>query len=94
MVNACLKRDPHIHMQFTLASASCLNMVARFFRDWTDKGVRLRAFPSVFGFKRGIDPSIKTHHENPVLFTWTAKASSILEKAKRTSALQNHLQSS
>lgn len=39
-VEAWQKRLRHFHFHFTSTSASWLNIVERFFRDLTDKGIR------------------------------------------------------
>jgi len=41
-------------MHFTPTSASWLNMVERFFRDITDKGIRRDGFTSVAGLELAI----------------------------------------
>src|SRR3546814_9459163 len=46
-VRAWLDKHPRFHMHFTPTSTSWLNMVERFFRDITDKGIRRGAFASV-----------------------------------------------
>src|SRR3546814_9990183 len=45
-VRAWLDKHPRFHMHFTPTSTSWLNMVERFFRDITDKGIRRGAFRS------------------------------------------------
>ena len=66
--------DPRFHMYFTPASAFCLNMVERFFRD-------------VGELIMAIGDYIDKHIGNQKPFVWTAKAADILEKVKRARAV-------
>ncbi len=78
-----LKRHPRIHMHFTPASSSWLNMVERFFRDLTEKRVRRGVFRDVEELIMAILEYTDHPNEAPKPFIWTAKASDILEKVKR-----------
>jgi hypothetical protein len=47
-VQKSVAKRPRLHLHFTLTSASCLNMVERFFRDLTVHRLRRGVFHSVF----------------------------------------------
>jgi transposase len=82
-VQRWLERHPRFHMHFTPTSASWLNMVARFFRDLTQNGLRRGVFRDLEELIMAIGSYIDRHNENPKPFIWTARASDILEKVKR-----------
>src|SRR3546814_16469796 len=67
-------------MHFTPTSTSWLNMVERFFRDITDKGIRRGAFASVAELEAAINDYIAAHNAKPKPFILTAKAGDILAK--------------
>src|SRR3546814_13138683 len=73
-------------MHFTPTSTSWLNMVERFFRDITDKGIRRGAFASVAELEAAINDYIAAHNAKPKPFIWTAKAGDILAKVTRPRA--------
>ncbi len=75
-----------LHVHFTPTSCSWLNMVERFFRDLTEKQLRRGAFRNVEDLLESIGEYIDHHNCQPKPFIWTAKASDILEKVKRTQA--------
>ena len=70
-------------MHFTPTSASCLNMVDRFFRDITQQRIRRGVFRSVSELVTAINEYVRNHNQAPKPFIWTAKASDILEKVTR-----------
>jgi transposase len=82
-VQRWLTRHPRFHVYFTPTSASCLNMVERFFRDSTEKRIRRGVFHDVEELIMAIGDFIDKHNDKPKPFIWTAKASDILEKVKR-----------
>jgi transposase len=92
-VQRWLQRHPRVQMHFTPTSASWLNMVERFFRDLSCKRSRRGVFHSVAELTAAIQDHIARHNEDPKPFIWTAKASDILEKAKRSRAALHRLQS-
>src|SRR3546814_8821408 len=90
-VRAWLDKHPRFHMHFTPTSTSWLNMVERFFRDITDKGIRRGAFASVPEMEAAINDYIAAHNANPKPFIWTAKAGDILAKDTRARAALNKI---
>jgi hypothetical protein len=71
-------------------SCSWLNMVERFLRDLSENRLRRGVFRSVEELINAIGNYIDNHNENPKPFIWTAKASDILEKVKRSRAALNN----
>lgn len=92
-VQRWLQRHPRVHMHFTPTSASWLNMVERFFRDLSCQRIRRGVFHNVQELNAAIEAYIACHNEEPKPFIWTAKASDILEKVKRSRAALHKLQS-
>jgi len=82
-VKRWLARHPRFHAYFTPTSSSWLNMVERFFRDLTQKGLRRGIFRDVEELITTIGNYIDQHNRKPKPFIWTAKATDILEKVKR-----------
>ena len=85
-VQKWLARHPRFHVYFTPTSSSWLNMVERFFRDLTQKGLRRGVFRDVEELITAIGNYIDQHNQQPKPFIWTAKAADILEKVKRARA--------
>jgi transposase len=77
-----LRRHPRFHIHFTPTSGSWLNMVERWFRDLTCNRLRRGVFKSVGQLIEAIESYIAQMNRAPKPFTWTAKASDILEKVK------------
>src|SRR5258708_24361071 len=92
-VQRWLRRHPRVQMHFMPTGASWLNMVERFLRDLSVKRMRRGAFHNVRELIAVIQSYIASNNQNPKLFTWTAKASDILEKVKRSQATLQKLQS-
>lgn len=92
-VAAWLKRHKRFHVHFTPTSASWLNMVERFFRDLTVRGIRRGVFRDVPELITAIENYLAAHNAEPKPFVWTASASDILEKVKRGRAKLNKTQS-
>jgi transposase len=92
-VQRWLRRHPRVHMHFTPTSASWLNMIERFFRDLSCQRIRRAVFHNVQELITAIEGYIACHNQEPKSFIWTAKASDILEKVKRSRATLNKLQS-
>jgi transposase len=86
-VQKWLTRHPRFHVYFTPTASSWLNMVERFFRDLTEQRLRRGIFRDVEELIVAMGDYIDKHNENPKPFVWTAKASDILEKVKRTRAV-------
>jgi hypothetical protein len=68
-------------------------MIERFFRDLSSQRIRRGVFRSVPGLIMAIESYIADHNQHPKPFVWTAKASDILEKVKRSHAVLHKLQS-
>lgn len=82
-VKAWQKRHPRFHFHLTPTSASWLNMVERFFRDFTERSLRRGVFRNIAELTATIEDHITAHNAHPKPFVWTASASDILEKVKR-----------
>ena len=85
-VKEWLAKHPRIHVHFTTTSASWLNMVERFFRDFTTERLRNGVFRSVPELTTAIKEYIAVHNKNPKPFVWTAKAHDILAKVIRANS--------
>ena len=85
-VERWLARHKRFHVRFTPTSASCLNMIERFFRDLTANQSRRGVFQDREQLITAIGDYIDHHNANPKPFIWTAKASDILEKVTRARA--------
>ena len=81
-----LDRHRRFHVHFTPTSASCLNMVERFFRDLTRNQLRRGIFRNLEQLIMAIGNYIDQHNQNPKPFIWTVKASDILGKVTRAHA--------
>jgi transposase len=92
-VASWLKRNKRFVVHFTPTSASWLNMVERFFRDISERGLRRGVFRSVPELVQVITDYVARHNDNPKPFIWTATASDILEKVKRGRKKLDKLQS-
>ncbi len=82
-VQRWLARHPRSDIYFTPTSSSWLNMVDRFFRDFTQHRLRREIFRDVEELIMAIGEDIDKHNDNPRPFVWTAKAADIFEKIKR-----------
>ena len=78
-----LKRHTRFHFHFTPTSASCLNLVERFFGRITEDAIRRGVFTSVADLEATITSYLEQHNANPKPFIWTAPAEKILEKVAR-----------
>ncbi|MBI4423047.1 MAG: IS630 family transposase [Elusimicrobia bacterium] len=88
-VKSWLRRHPRFHLHFIPTSSSWLNLVARWFREITDKRIRRGSFASVPELIVAIRQYLDNHNQNPRVFTWTASAEQILAKvAKCKEALE------
>ena len=68
-------------------------MVEQFFRDITDKAIRRGVFHNIPELVAAIEDYIQTHNSDPKPFIWTASATDILEKVKRSRKKLDNLQS-
>jgi transposase len=83
IVTRWLAAHPRVHFHFTPTSSSWLNLVARWFRELTEKALRRGVFPSVPDLIAAIEDYLATHNDNPRPLTWTASVESILAKVAR-----------
>lgn len=90
-VRAWLERHPRVHFHFAPASASCLNLVERFFSELTTRQLEGLAVTSVRELIEVITQYIDTRNEGPI-FVWTASPKSIIaivRKAEDTLATRH-----
>jgi hypothetical protein len=77
-----LARQVRFHLHFAATSASWLNMVERFCRDFTQNQLRRRVFLDMEELIMAIGTFIDHYNERPKPFIWTARVADILEKVK------------
>jgi len=75
---------PRYHLHFTPTGASWLNMVERFFAEITQRRIRRGTFRSVPELITAILDYVRNRNKQPKVFTWTAKASDILRKVRKS----------
>ncbi|MBN8732192.1 MAG: hypothetical protein J0L64_16745 [Acidobacteria bacterium] len=68
-------------------------MAERFFRELIEHRLRRGVFRDVEELITAIDSYVDQHSDQPKPFIWTANASDILEKVKRTRAALDNAQS-
>jgi transposase len=78
-----LKRHPRVHFHFTPTSSSWLNLVERWFREITERAIRRGVFYSVPDLIKAIHAFMDAWNGDPVPFTWTATAETIIAKVNR-----------
>lgn len=84
------KAHPCFHLHYTPTSASCLNMVERFFAEITRNRIWRGALKSVVELKAAIMEYLENHNAAPRPFVWAKSAGQILEKvAGAKQALQS-----
>jgi transposase len=88
-VQRWLETHQRFHVRFTPTSASWLNMVERFFRDFTHNRLRRGICQDLEQLIMAIGNYIDVHNQNPKPFIWTAKANDILEKVTRAQTALN-----
>ena len=76
-------------MHFIPTSSSWLNMVERFFREITTKRFRRGSFTSVTQLIAAICAYNDQYNENPLPYSWTAAAETIIEKVGRARLAAN-----
>lgn len=76
-------RHPRYHLHFTPTSSSWLNQVERFFAEITRRRIRRGTFTHVRELEQAIHDYLKHHNRESKPFTWTATASTILNKVRR-----------
>jgi len=72
-----------VHMPFTPASSSWLNLVERWFHELTDKALGGGVFHSVPDLITRIEEYLEVHNNNPKPFIWTAAADDIVAEVAR-----------
>jgi transposase len=82
-VKAWLAKHRRFKLHFTPTSASCLNLVERFFAEITTRRIRRGVFTSVAELEQAIHDYLDRHNCNPEPFVWTKTADVILEKERR-----------
>ncbi|HOF41719.1 MAG TPA: IS630 family transposase [Candidatus Hydrogenedentes bacterium] len=83
VVKKWLEKHPRFVCHFIPTSSSWLNMVERWFRELTNKAIRLGAFVSVPDLEKSIDEYLAAWNENPRPFIWTATVGEIVKKLAR-----------
>ncbi|TCN44466.1 hypothetical protein EV644_101398 [Kribbella orskensis] len=76
-------QTPTVQLHFTPTSSSWLNLVARWFRELTDKALRRGVFHSVPDLIAAIEVYLDAHNNDPKPFVWTATPEDILAKVAR-----------
>jgi transposase len=76
-------RHPRFHLHFVPTSSSWLNLVERWFREITDKGIRRSSFRSVPELITAIEQYLDNHNQNPRVFVWAASVESIMSKVAK-----------
>lgn len=82
-VKSWLKRHPRFHLHFIPTASSWLNMIERWFGEITSKRIRRGSFKNVKELIMSIKQYIKSHNQNPKVFTWTASVDSIMRKISK-----------
>lgn len=71
------------HLHFTPTSSSWLNLVERWFRDFTDKALRREVFHSVPDLIVAIENYMAANNHDSKSSIWAASAEAILEQVRR-----------
>ncbi len=83
-VRSWLRQHPRFHLHFIPTSSSWLNLVARWFREITDKRIRRGTFESVPALVAAIEDYLAHHNQNPQVFVWSAPVDRILAKIAKS----------
>ena len=70
-------------LHFTPTSASWLNMVERFFAEFTTKRIRRGSYSSVDDLEAAIYDYLLRYNAKPKPFTWSKTAENILARERR-----------
>jgi len=85
-------KRPRLHVHFTPTYGSWINLVERWFAEFTDRRIRRGVFRSVKELEAAIREYIAVHNEDPKPFVRTRTADQILDSiaryAQRTTAVQ------
>ena len=82
-VKAWLKRHPRFVIHFVPTSSSWLNLIERWFAEFTNKRIRRDSFFSVDELVAAIKEFLTAWNKNPKPFVWTATVESIVAKLAR-----------
>ena len=82
-VRRWLAKHPRFVLHFIPTSSSWLNLVERWFGEWTQKAVRRGSFHSVADLEQAIEQFMDAWNANPAPFVWTATVEAILKKLAR-----------
>src|SRR5207253_174498 len=85
-VQAWLEKHPRFVCHFVPTSSSWLNLVERWFREWTEKAIRHGSFVSVPELNRAIEAFLQAWNQNPKPFIWSATVEEIIKKIDRARA--------
>ena len=78
-----LLRHPRFELHFTPTSGSWLNMVERWFGEFTTKKIKRGSHTSVVALEKDIRYWIETWNENPRPYVWTKPAEKTLASIAR-----------
>ncbi len=78
-----IERYKRVFLRFTPTSASCLNLVERFFAMLTDKRIRREVYNSVPYLDKCLREYVDSYNENPQPFVWTKSGAEIVGKVGR-----------
>jgi len=85
-VQRWLAKHRRFHLHFTPTSSSWLNLVERWFAEFTRKRIRRGSFYSVAELVAAIEDYIRVNNQNPKPFIWTKRADEIVEKLRHCKA--------
>ena len=83
LIQRCLLRHPRMHLHFTPASASWLNLVECWFALLTTRRLAQRGFKSTRALEQAIKGYIASTNAHPKPFVWTKTADEILDSVAR-----------
>ena len=90
-VRAWLKKHPRFVCHFVPTSSSWLNLVERWFREFTDKAIRRGSFTSVPDLIQAIDEFMASWNQDPRPLVWTTSVEKIIQKIGRARAKMEQL---
>ena len=86
-VKSWLAKHRRFHLHFTPTSSSWLNLVERWFRELTEKCIRLGAFANVPELIAAIEEFLAASNAEPKPFVWLASVEKILDKISHCKAI-------
>jgi transposase len=90
-VQRWLEKHSRFKLHFTPTSASWTNLVERWFRELTEKGLRRAAFTSVEHLEQSIGEFLENYNDDPKPFVWTASVEAILTKLEKVKSIYDTL---